>query len=173
MKFARLLVLASFFFLLACQSATPSTVIIIDNGQTLTLQTNERVPSKLMDQAGITLNPNDRVLLNGLPVQPNLPITNHPITLQVRRAASLILSTPDGEQKLQSSAFTVGEALYEASIWLRAGDKVQPELSAPITNGMKVTVVSPRELTVSVDGKAVQIQSSARTVGEALAEAGI
>ncbi|RPJ22461.1 MAG: DUF348 domain-containing protein, partial [Chloroflexi bacterium] len=96
-----------------------------------------------------------------------------PITLQVRRAASLILSTPDGEQKLQSSAFTVGEALHEASIWLRAGDKIQPELSAPITNGMKVTIASPRELTVSVDGKAVQIQSSAQTVGEALAEAGI
>jgi len=126
-----------------------------------------------MDQAGITLNPNDRVLVNGLPVEPNQPITQSPITLQIRRAASIILSTPDGEQKLQSSAFTVGEALYEASIWLRAGDKVQPELSAPITNGMKITVASPRELTVSVEGKAVQVRSSARTVGEALAEAGI
>jgi len=38
---------------------------------------------------------------------------------------------------------------------------------------MRIAVTTPRELTVSVDGKVLQIQSSARTVGEALAEAGI
>jgi 3D (Asp-Asp-Asp) domain-containing protein len=38
---------------------------------------------------------------------------------------------------------------------------------------MRITVAAPRLLIVSVDGKTVQIQSSARTIGEALAEAGI
>ena len=150
-----------------------SNVTILDKDKTLTLQTDERVPSALLNQAGITLNSNDRILLNGLPVEPNQLITNHPITLQVRRAASLTIITADGEQKRQSSAFTVGEALAEASIWLRAGDKVAPALETPIIDGMRITVAGPRSLTVSVDGKTVQIQSSARTVGEALAEAGI
>jgi uncharacterized protein YabE (DUF348 family) len=172
--------LAYVFLLFACQPTTLPIVRIIDtpSGQTLTLQTDERVPSALLDQAGITLNPNDRVLLNGLPIAPDGPITNYsitntPITLQIRRAVAITLITPDGEQQIQSSAFTVGEALQDALVWLRAGDKVEPGLDAPITDGMAITVNSSRKLTVSVDGKALQIRSSARTVGEALAEAGI
>jgi uncharacterized protein YabE (DUF348 family) len=161
------------FFLTACQPATPSLVTIIDGIQTIPLQTSERVPSALLEQAGIALNPNDRVLLNGIPIEPNHKITKSPITLQIRRALSITIVTPDGEQSLRSSAFTVGEALQKASIWLRAGDKVEPGLDIPITDGMKITVTAPRELSVSVDGQVVQIHSSAQTVGEALAEAGI
>jgi len=161
------------FFLIACQPTTFPTVTIIDNHKTITLPTDERVPSVLLNQAGITLNPSDRVILNGLPISLDQPITNIPITLQIRRAVSLTLVTPDGEQKIQSSAFTVGETLQELDYWLRAEDKIEPGLNRPITDGMTITISSPRELTVSVDGKTLQIQSSARTVGEALAEAGI
>ncbi len=173
MKFARLLAWTLAFFLVACQSATTTTVTIVDNNRITTLQTNERDYSALLNQAGITLHPNDGLLLNGLAVKPNQPISNLPITLQIRRAVNIIINTPSGEQKLQSSAFTVGEALQEASIWLRAGDDVEPGFDTPLTDGMRITVAAPRTLTVSVDGKTLQIQSSARTVGEALAEAGI
>jgi len=161
------------FFLIACQPTTFPTVTIIDNHKTITLPTDERVPSVLLNQAGITLNPSDRVILNGLPISLDQPITNIPVTLQIRRAVSLTLVTPDGEQKIQSSAFTVGETLQELGYWLRAEDKIEPGLNRPITDGMTITISSPRELTVSLDGKTLQIQSSARTVGEALAEAGI
>ena len=182
------LVYISIFFLLACEPATPLIVRIIDNDKILTLQTDERVLSTLLEQAGITLNPNDSILLNGLPLTPNQPITNQPITnfpitnlpttnfpitLQIRRAANITVITPEGEQKLRSSAFTVGEVLQEASIWLRARDKIEPALYTPLRDGMRITIAAPRTLTVNVDGKALQIQSSARTVGEALAEAGI
>jgi uncharacterized protein YabE (DUF348 family) len=165
--------LAFALLLLACQPAAPPTVTFIDNDQITTLQTDERVPSALLNQAGLTLNPDDRFLFNGLPIGLDQPITTYPIALQIRRAVSLTLDTPDGKQQIQSSAFTVGEALQELEYWLRAGDKIEPELNSPITDGMTITIISPRELTVSVDGKALQIQSSARTVGEALAEAGI
>ena len=173
MKFARLLAFTFVFFLLACQPITLPAVTIINNDQTFTLQTNQRIPSALLSQAGITRNPNDSVLVNGLPIAPDQPISSSPITLQIRRALAITIITPDKEQRLQSSAFTVGETLQEAVVWLRAGDKIEPALSSPITDGMTITVTSPRELTVSVDGKVLQIQSSARTVGEALAEAGI
>ena len=172
MKLSRDLRLAFAFFLLACQPHTPPTVTIIDNHKTKTLQTDERMVSAALNQAGIKLNPNDRVLLNGLPVSIDQPITTYPVTIQIRHAVGLTLITPDGEQKLQSSAFTVGEALGEVPYWLRAGNEIEPDLDAPITDGMKVTVAALRELTIGVDGKALQIQSSARTVGEALAKAG-
>ena len=127
----------------------------------------------MLNEAGITLNPDDRVLLNGLPTSLDQPITNTPITIQIRRAVSITLVTPDGQKQLQSSAFTVGEALQEATYWLHARDKVEPALNSPISDGMTITVTPSRELTVSVDGGAVRINSAAQTVGEALAEAGI
>ena len=52
----------------------------------------------LLSQAGITLNPHDRVLLNGLPILLDQPITNYPITLQIRRAVRITIITPNGEQ---------------------------------------------------------------------------
>src|SRR5688572_14991429 len=173
MKRYHRLAFALIFFLVGCQPSTPLTVAIIDNHQITTLQTDERVPSALLNQAGIMLNPNDRVFLNGLPIILNQPITNYPITLQIRRAVALTLNTADGQQQVQSSAFTVSEALQELGYWLRAEDKVEPGLNSPITDGMTITITAPRELTVSMNGKPTQIQSSAQTVGEALAEAGI
>src|SRR6185503_9259205 len=124
-------------------------------------------------QAGITLAPSDRILLNGLAIAPDQPITNYPITLQVHRAVLITLVTAEGRQQIRSSAFTVGEVLQEAKYWLHAGDKIEPSLNSSITDGITITVTSSQELTVSVDEKSVKINSSARTVGEALAEAGI
>ncbi|MEP7136989.1 MAG: ubiquitin-like domain-containing protein [Chloroflexota bacterium] len=174
MKINRVLALVFAFCLFACQPTTPPTVTIIDNDKVITLQTDERVPSALIAQAGITLAPADRVLSNGLPIALNQPITQLPITLQLRRAVNLTLITPQGQQRLQSSAFTVGEVLQEVKIQLQVSDKVDPPVDTSISN-LPITIYyyPSRQLTVSVDGKSITIQSSARTVGEALAEAGI
>jgi uncharacterized protein YabE (DUF348 family) len=174
MKIARLLAFTVFFFLLACQPAISPIVTIIENEKVITLQTNERVPSTLLNQAEITLNPNDSILLNGLPTSLNSPITTSPITLQIRRATPITIITPDGEQNIQSSAFTIGEALQEASVWLRAGDKFAPPVNSPIPNPpITISQLPPHELTVTSHGKPITIQSSSQTVGEALAEAGM
>ena len=177
MKFAHLLAFTIVILLFACQPTILPTAVIIDNEQTITLQTNERVPSALLNQAGITLNPNDRVLINGLASTLDEPITNSlitnaPITLQIRRAIPITIMTPDGDHQIQSSAFTVGEALQEADLWLRAGDKVDPPLNSPISTSL-ITISAASGLTILVDGKPLQVRSSAPTTGEALAEAGI
>jgi resuscitation-promoting factor RpfB len=182
MKIARQMAAAFTLFLLACQPASPPTVTIIDNDQILTLQTKERVPSALLRLVGITLNANDRLLLNGLPIALDQPITNYrstnySITLQLRRAVPITLVTPDGQQKLQSSAFTVGEALQEALIWLYAGNKIDPTLESPISSSLisdsSISILSSHPLTITVNGTIISFLSSTQTIGEALAEAGI
>jgi len=137
------------------------------------LQTDEHVPSALITQAELTLNENDRVLSNGLFIALDQPIDGNPITLQIRRSVNLTLVTPDGQQQIQSSAFTVGEVLDEAKIQPRTGDKIDPPINTPITNLLTINYSPAHQLIISVDGKTVQIQSSAQTVGEALVEAGI
>src|SRR5215208_8241642 len=135
-------------FLFACQPFTPPTVTIIDNHQAITLQTDERVPLALLNQAGLTLNPDDRVLSNGLPILLDQPITNYPISLQIRRAVGLTLNTPNGQQQVQSSAFTVGEVLLELGDWLRAGYEIEPGLNSPVMDGIAITITPPSKLTV-------------------------
>lgn len=173
MKLLHGLVLAFAFFLFACQPPTPPTVTIIDDDKIITLQTEERVPSALIAQAGLTFTPNDHVLFKGIVIAPDQPIMDKPLAIQIRRAVTVTIVAPDGQQQIQSSAFTVGEALQEAGIQLRASDKLDPPTDTPITNSLTINYVPSHELDISVDGKIVQIQSSAKTVGEALAEAGI
>ncbi len=161
-------------FLFGCQPALPPTVTIIENNSVITLQTDERVPSTLLKQAGITLNPKDCILLNGLPASLDQPIGKYPIILQIRRAVTLTLVTPDGEQQIQSSAFTVGEVLSEANFWLHAQDEVNGSLNTPVSSlKAPISITPSQSLTVSTNGKKLQIESSAQTVGETLAEAGI
>jgi resuscitation-promoting factor RpfB len=173
MKINRWLVFAITFLLFACQPTRLSAVTIIDNGQTVTLQTDERVPSAILAQAGIALNPKDRLLANGLPFTLDRRIEDDPITLQIRRAANVLIITPQGQQALQTSAFTVGEALQEAGVIVHANDMVEPPLNSLITNPLTISYVPSIPLKISIDGKIMQIQASARTVGAALAEAGI
>ena len=166
----------------ACQPTISPTVTIINNDQIITLQTDERVPSAILAQAGITQNPNDSLLLNGLPIALDQPISNSLIsnsliTLQLRRSVPLTIISPEGERQIQSSAFTVGEALAEVNLWLRAGDKIDPGSHTPASNfqlsNSPVTLNASLPITITADGKVLQTHSSARTVGEALAEAGI
>jgi uncharacterized protein YabE (DUF348 family) len=175
MKWHHGLILAFALFPLACQPGTSPTVIILDNEKVITLQTNEKDPSALLRLGGITLTPNDRLLLNGLPVSLDQPITNYPITLQVRRAVPISIHPPQGEeQQMLSSAWTVGEVLLEAAIWLRAGDQTIPSLHSPIsTSPITIYQLPSRALSITRDGKTITTSSSAQTVGEALAEAGI
>ena len=173
MKLSRGLALILVFFLFACQPSTPQIVTIIDNGQIISLQTDERVPSTLLTEAGITLEISDRILLNGLPIQAELPINNYPITLQIRRAVAVTIVTPERQQQIQTSAFTVGEALQEAGIQLRANDSIDPPINTPITNPLIIHHVPSPEMMITADGKSIKVNSSAQTVGEVLAEAGI
>jgi resuscitation-promoting factor RpfB len=172
MKSARILAVTWVLFLFACRATVLPTVTIIENDQVITLQTNERVPSALLNQAGIQVNLNDRVLLNGLPIPLDQPITTYPVTVQIRRAIPVTIKAPDGEKQVQSSAFTVGETLQETSTWLRAGDRITPSLDSPISIS-PISILPSREITITSKGGTTQILSSAQTIGEALAEAGI
>ena len=163
MKFTRRLALIPIAFLFACQSAIPSSVTVIDGVQTITFQTEERVPMAILTQAGIALSPNDRVIANGITISPELPITTYPLTIQLRRAGTVTLITPQGQQTLETSAFTVGEALQEAGTQLHANDKIDPPINTPITNSPITIHYSPaNNLTITADGRTIQITSSAR-----------
>jgi uncharacterized protein YabE (DUF348 family) len=156
-----------------CQPQSPSTVTILDGGQIHRLTPNERIPANLLAEAGISLTPKEQVLVNGLsfPLEQTLPAGLN--VLQVRRAIMVKLITPGGEQELTTTAQTVGGVLTEAGIQLYAADFIDPPADTPLNVGMTIAYHPSQELKVTTNAGGLTIRSSAGTIGEALAEAGI
>ncbi|MBM3180404.1 MAG: DUF348 domain-containing protein [Chloroflexi bacterium] len=174
MNLLRWLSLSLILFLSACQPNNQASITILDGNNILTVESSERVPLILFTQNEVVLQPNDRVLLNGLPVpidQP-LPATKF-IQLQLRHAVALTINTSQGQQIIQTSALTVGQALNEAGYSLNVNDKINPPAETMITDSLSVTYTPARDLIIYSGDDVINIRSAAGTVGQALAEAGI
>jgi uncharacterized protein YabE (DUF348 family) len=170
------LALALILLLTACGTGAPtsSTISVLDSGQLHTLTAASGSAADAFIRAGLSFTPNDRALLNGLPIPMNDPVpATGPVTLQLIRAQTLTLVTPEGTRTLHTSAPTVGAVLREAGINLYASDLLAPPAETPITGALTVTLTPAREVTVRVGGQVARIRSSARTVAAALAEAGL
>lgn len=159
--------------LVSCQPQPLPSVIILDGEQVHTLQTDERTPADLLTEAGIVLTPADQLLVNGLPFPPGQTLPAGIDTLQIRRALSVTLVTPAGEQALTTTARTVGGVLREAGIQLYAADFIDPPAETPLSEGMTVSYRPSQELTITTSDGILAVRSSAGTVGAALAGAGI
>jgi uncharacterized protein YabE (DUF348 family) len=174
MKILRAAALILFLLVSACESQSPAQIIMIDGDDVQTIVASERVPLLILTQAGLTIGPNDRVLVNGIlwPLDQPVPRTDS-VVIQIRRAVTLTLLTPQGQQTIESAALTVGQALSEAGVQLYASDFLDPPANTFITTPLTINYVPSREITIIVNGQVVPIRASTQTVGEALAEAGI
>lgn len=154
-------------------AAPLQTVVVIDGDQVISLEETSSTAAELLAQAGVTLGANDRVLADGFAVLTDEPLPPGVTTLQVRRAVPLTLLQNGTETMYDTSAPTVGQALAEYGVELRAADLLDPPPGMPILGPMAVTRTPARELTVTTAGGQTIIQSPAGTVGAALAEAGL
>jgi uncharacterized protein YabE (DUF348 family) len=159
--------------LTSCQPQSSSTVTILDGRQIHKLTTNEHIPSNLLAEASISLAPKDQVLVNGLPFPLEQTLPAGLDVLQVRRAMTVKLITPGGEQELSTTAQTVGGVLTETGIQLYAADFIDPPADTPLSAEMTITYHPSQVLKVTTSTGVLTIRSSAGTVGQALAEAGI
>ena len=82
--------------IISCQPQAITPITIIDEEQTHTLSTDERIPANLMSEADITLSPNDVLLVDGLRFSSEEPLPSNAYTLQVRRAVTVKLILPEG-----------------------------------------------------------------------------
>ena len=174
MKLAPWLVLLLAFSLVSCQSLSPRSVTILDGDTVLPVTTSETVPLLILADAGITPQPTDRVLVNGIPYKLDQDISlDGDWHLQLIRSISVKLITPQGEQNLQTSALTVGDFLKENGFATSLNDKVTPPLTTPITDSLTITFSPAQTMSITAGETSLTINSYAQTVGEALAQAGI
>jgi uncharacterized protein YabE (DUF348 family) len=160
--------LACLFLLIACQPHS-STITVIDGAQVYSVSSANQTLDSILQETEIALGTNDRVLVDGV----EKPLEADSSTIEIRRAVTLTLVTPQGEQTIQTSALTVGQALTEAGVKFMQGDLLDPSEATPITGALTVTFIPGRDLTIFIGDKVINIRSAAKTVGEVLAEAGV
>jgi uncharacterized protein YabE (DUF348 family) len=149
-------------------------VFIQADGKNHSLLTTERSPANLLAAAGIPLYPGDRLLVDGRPAAPDQalsPTSAH--SLQVQRTVPIRLSTPTGIVNLNSSAATLGQALWEAGIRLWAMDALTPAPETPLSGPLEATLKTSQPLVVRFQGGQIRLRSAAANTGDALAAAGL
>ncbi len=149
-------------------------VLVEADGRVVELQTLQRVPLALLSEAGVALGRYDVVVVDGVIAwDPTQLIDHPPAYVRVIRAASVIVDD-DGEVfTLYTTEPTVGQALHAAGLTLYLADAITPEVGAPVTDGLQVTIRRSVPVTITLAGGAVRTRTLADTVGGALAETGL
>lgn len=156
-------------------------VALMVDGTLRSIWTPDTNPADILSANGVTLDSGDRVILDGTHSRLE-DLSRWPVpvaAIQVRHAVSLQVDDDGALQTIQTTADTIGEALFEAGITLYLADWVTPPLNSRIpadTDSLMVRIRRAIPLTISVDGRQVQarIRPLANvTVADALADAGI
>ncbi len=150
-------------------------VVLTVNGEQRQLRTPYDNPYDMLAQQGIAAHPQDDIRVNGVGVPASqLLLWSEPVTqIDIRQAVRVTIDDDGQTQTLQTSAATVGDALFEAGITLYLTDQVTPGLDTPLTHDTRVTIQRATPLFIEIDGITLETRVQGTTVGDALAEAGI
>jgi uncharacterized protein YabE (DUF348 family) len=134
-----------------------------------------RLPEQLLTEAGLVVAPGDRILSQGrpFPIDQSFPESIPAISLQIIRAANFSLMDGDQTYTFTSSASTLGQALWEAGITYTTADRLTPPASTPLHPGLEASLQRSRPVTIHTLAGDSSLYTTAATVGEALADAGL
>ncbi len=151
----------------------PRSVTIISDGETRQFQTPLKNPWEILQSAGVALDAQDKIWVNGaLADYAALPEWTVP-ALQIRIRRPIRLTVVDGsddsaKSTLHTTADSIGAALSEAGIKLYRADQVIPPLDRSPAEAMTVYIRRALPLKLLVDGVIIDARSNAVSVGEAL-----
>ncbi|MDY6846183.1 MAG: ubiquitin-like domain-containing protein [Chloroflexota bacterium] len=135
--------------------------------------TTETMPANLLQSLGIDLYPDDQVLVNGVVVDPYLPMgEDEPILMQYRPAEALTVIMDGEEHLIYTNEITLGAALEEEAISLAPEDWISEPLTTPVNDIGEVTIRRAKPIKVQVDNTSVDGLTSAETVGDVLKDIG-
>jgi uncharacterized protein YabE (DUF348 family) len=150
-------------------------VQVLANGQFRSLYSAERIPSRLLIEAGVSMQNGDQVLSNGQVIDPTMPFPANAksVSLQIIPLVKIPLTQDGIKTTLSSTASTLGSALWAAGYSFFVADKIDPPVSTPLSSGLAATIIPSRKVTIHTQGADVSTRTPAQTVGEALKDAGL
>ncbi|MCH5317317.1 MAG: G5 domain-containing protein [Eubacterium sp.] len=140
-------------------------IVINDNGYEYTIATDETQPLDILNSTGIKLGAKDKLNITAFK-------ENVGGTIIIDRYNTIIIDFNGIIKTYGVYADTVGEAFAEVDVNIE-DCLVNYESSAPVENGMVITVNSPNAVTVRADGKTHELGIVNGTVGDVLSELNI
>jgi uncharacterized protein YabE (DUF348 family) len=150
-------------------------VTVMVDGSPRVVHTALENPLDILKSAGLSVSAADRVTVNGTPAEASqLALWSIPAnSIAIRHTVPLIVTDDGAQTTLQTTADTVGEALFDAGVTLYLADVVTPDGNTPVTPNLNVTIERAKPVTIAADGTTLDTRVGGKTVGEALAQAGI
>lgn len=148
---------------------------LIVNEETRRLRTPFTYPLDILRDAELTLNPQDRVWIDGEEITPaQLALWERaPQTLRIRRAMPVTIVDAGHLRTLHTAVDTVGDVLFEAGVNLFLADAVSPNLNTPITPEMQIIIDRASPVTIAADGGVLETRVQGGTIADALAAANV
>lgn len=151
-----------------------SVSLAVDN-EVSNIRTPFDNPADILTQEQINLRPIDHIWVDGTaatiaelrlwPVPANEIIVQHAFLITIRDGESEIV--------LETTAETVGDALYEAGVTIYFSDSLSLEQGHTLTNDTIITIDRAHPIIIRVDGVNLETRVSGTSVADALTEAGI
>lgn len=156
------------------EQAHPVTVWNDATGKAISFQSSERIPIRLLQQAGINPAPNDQILWNSMPVTPTDPLSAaSAYFLQYKPAKTIHLKENEQERTIQTTAATLLRALWDEGMQISSSDSLSVSMNAPLLMEQEVTLRRAISITIQIGEQHLVSRSAAATVGQALADAGV
>ncbi len=149
-------------------AATGETYItdVYEGSQVTRVESNETDPYAIVAEAGIQLSENDKLILDDFTVGKDSRII-------VCRASNVTFTYADGKTENLIFAGRVSELISEMGVELSGNLVSSVNVKAVVTNNMEVKILNNYEITINVDNEIRHVKSTAKTVGELLAEQNI
>lgn len=168
------LILFGIAFLLSGCSAPVAWLKFNDDTTLHQINIDGNTVAEILKNAGYALGDGDRVLVNGARTDAAQEIElQNGDTIQVQRVYPLTVDDNGKQFTFLTSARTLAQAFWENHILVSDNDLVSLPLDTVIDQSLSVVIQRSNTITIQVDGKQITSSTSAKTVGDALAQAGI
>jgi len=142
------------------------------NGTPQTLNTPFENPLEILNSAGINLSDSDEVWVDGTKAtRENLSIWTVPANkIEIVTATQLTILDKGTTTTINTTADTVGDALFEAGLTLYLTDTLSVPADTPISDNMTISIDRATPIELMVDGVTVSARTNATTIDGVLAE---
>ena len=144
----------------------PKEVTILDGNKSLTIQTNESEPAKIIKEQGIKLGKND--------VIDDTQFDKDNSVIIVKREMSVTFTSDEGKSwDVTLPARTVADVLAYLGVELGEGDAVAPQSFSVISQGEQIKFYKAGKAKLIADGRIITVTTNNKTVREALRDEGV
>lgn len=141
------------------------SVEVVDGENTVTVSSKTTDPNEICKLAGVKLGPDDRLILDGF--------TDDGGKIVVDRAKIIRIEDNGLIGYFVGYSETLGNILDKQGIDVNEGDELSVNTSAPIYDGMNISIARAFGVGVSYENNAIMISIIGGTVADAIEKAGI